>query len=61
MFYLSHMKPLKWIRRTIQIKSTFYVGVPLTWAEANNLKRYGEVSIELMNDGSLRITPGGEK
>jgi hypothetical protein len=55
------MKPLKWIRRTIQIKSTFYVAMPLTWAEANNLKRYGEVSIELMDDGSLRITPRGQK
>ena len=48
---------LKWKRRTIKIKSTFYVAMPLTWAEANNLRRFGEITIELMDDGSLRLAP----
>lgn len=53
------MENLKWRRKTVQIKSTFYIAVPLPWAESNNLKKHGEVSIELEKDGSLRISPGG--
>ena len=53
------MKNLKWIRKTIQVKSTFYVAMPLPWAESNNLQKYGEVVIELQPDGSLKITPEG--
>lgn len=51
------MEQFKWTRKTVQIKSTFYVAVPLIWAEANKLKRHGSVSIELDGDGSLRLVP----
>jgi phosphate uptake regulator len=51
------MEHLRWTRKTVQIKSTFYVAVPLIWAESNKLRKHGEVMIELDEDGSLRLKP----
>ena len=52
---------LKWTRRTVKIRSSFFISLPSIWAEANDVHQYGSVSIEMLADGSLRITPGGQK
>jgi hypothetical protein len=51
----------EYVRKTIQIKSTFYVAVPLEWAEKNKLHKHGFVSISLPGDGSLKITNGAKQ
>ncbi len=51
---------LKWKRRTVKIKASFYVSLPVIWAEANNVHQYGSVSIEMLEDGALKITPAQE-
>ena len=48
----------KYVRKTIKIKSTFYVAVPLEWAEKNKLHKHGTVFIALQPDDSLKIING---
>lgn len=53
------MKEVTYTRRTVKVKSSFYVSLPSFWAKANGIDRYGEVEITAMKDGSLRIAPEG--
>ncbi len=43
-------------RKTIKIKSTYYVAMPMEWAEKHKLHKHGYVSIFLQPDDSLKIT-----
>lgn len=55
------MESVKWNRRIVKIKETFYIALPLPWAESNKLKKREEVQIELEKDGSLRISLEDQK
>jgi hypothetical protein len=55
------MESIKWNRRIVKIKGTFYIALPLPWAESNKLNKREEIKMELEQDGSLRISPGGRK
>jgi len=50
---------ITWTRKVQKIKATFYLAIPIQWAEANDLKRHENVSIELQKDGTLEIAKLG--
>ena len=49
------LSDLKFRRRILRIKSTFYVSIPILFAEADNLDQGSYVEIRILADGSLRI------
>ena len=49
---------LKWERRATLINTTLYVALPKDWARKNKIGRYSDIDLKLMEDGSLRLTPG---
>ena len=47
-------------RRIQQQRESYYVSVPISWIKTKGLRRYDEVIVQLMNDGSLRISKRAE-
>lgn len=47
-------------RRIQQQRESYYVSLPISWIKTNKLQRYDEVTVELMSDGSLRISKSVE-
>jgi hypothetical protein len=48
---------LMWNRRATRIHTTLYIALPLDWARANKIDRYSDILLELMPDGSLKVSP----
>lgn len=46
---------VKWTRRAVAQRDTIYLAVPKEWCDAHDVKRYAELDIYSMGDGSLRI------
>jgi len=44
-------------RRVQNISGSSYVNLPRPWALANKLQEGGKVMVDLLEDGSLKITP----
>lgn len=44
-------------RRVQNISGSSYVNLPRPWALANKLQEGGKVTIDLLEDGSLKISP----
>ena len=51
----------EWRRKVIQIKGTMYVCIPAIYAETINIKKGQELKLKLLEDGSLQMTPVGER
>ncbi|MCL5873756.1 MAG: AbrB/MazE/SpoVT family DNA-binding domain-containing protein [Candidatus Thermoplasmatota archaeon] len=43
-------------RRVQQQRESYYVSLPISWIKTNGLRRYDEVIVEIMSDGSLRVS-----
>lgn len=50
----------KFERKIQQQRESFYVSLPVSWIKANGLHRYDRIVVELMGDGSVRLTPRGQ-
>lgn len=55
------MELIKWKRKTVKIKGTFYIALLLPWAQSNKLRKHEEINIELEQDGSLKVSLEGQK
>lgn len=59
-FKVSNMKFPFGFRRVQTISGSCYVNLPRPWALANKLQEGGKVAIDMLEDGSLRISAHGE-
>ena len=44
-------------KRIHQVRSSFFVSLPSDWITSNEIKKSDLVSIELLEDGNLKICP----
>lgn len=52
---MTYKGNVKWTRRAIAQRETIYLAVPKEWCDAHGVKRYSDLDIFAMGDGSLRI------
>jgi hypothetical protein len=50
---------LIWSRKAQNINYSLYVALPKIWTDTAKIKRGSNIKIELLPDGSLKITPEG--
>ena len=48
---------LKFIRKTVRLKSSLYLCLPYVWVEAMRLEPKQEIQVIMEDDGSLKIAP----
>jgi phosphate uptake regulator len=44
-------------RKLQQVRGSFFVPLPPEWIKSNNMKKSDPVSIALLDDGNLKVSP----